>query len=412
MNGKAVSFILIAFGFSVLFGCYSRAANATTPVQGYITEDTIWSHENSPYIIVNDIIVETGVKLTVAPGVVVKFADGINLIIDGTLIGSGNDTHRVEFTSNNTTPKSGDWGSIRFRSTSAANILNWTIVEYGVEAIYVDGCNVSILNSEIQYNGYGVYERYGSILEVRNCNFRNNTYGIYNRAYSVLDIWNCSFMNNTRGIEALSDPAKIYECTFSDNEEAVYAGYIRLEVYSSSFSRNMWAIRGRLGTLYINGCNITDNNIGLYSSNIEVSYSIISSNRGTGIACNYSLQATNCTISDNQQNGITCQGSNNGYAQIHFCNIYNNTPYDILNKGLFGFDFNATLNWWGTENETHIEEKIYDYYDDYNLSKVIFKPYLNEPAIISEGFSSLLVMILFMTATLLAATIQKRRRTR
>jgi len=412
MSRKAVSLILIAFGFSVLYGCHSRAAKATTPVQGYITEDTIWSHENSPYIIVNDIIVETGVKLTVAPGVVVKFANGTNLIIDGTLIGSGNDTHRVEFTSNNTTPKSGDWGSIRFRSTSVANILNWTIIEYGVRAIDADGSNVSILNSEIQYNRYGVYERWGSILEVRNCNFRNNTNGIHENAYSVLDVWKCSFMNNTCGIYVTSDSAKIYESTFSDNEEAVSTGFIRLEVYSSSFSRNRWAIRGRLSTLYINGCNITDNNHGLCSPNIEVSYSIISSNCGTGIACNSSLQVTNCTISDNQQNGITCEGYNPVQAQIRFCNIYNNTPYDIVSKEQYGFDINATLNWWGTENETHIEEKIYDYYDDYNYSKVIFKPYLNEPAIISEGFSSLLVMILFMTATLLAATIQKRRRTR
>ena len=412
MSRKAISLILIAFGFSILYSYIPCASMATAQVEGYITEDTIWSLENSPYIIVNDIIVEPGVKLTITPGVVVKFANGTNMIIDGTLIGSGNETYRVKFTSNNTIPKPGDWGHIWFRSTSVSSILNWTTVEYGVKAIYVYryGSNVSILNSEIRYNQYAALVEPYSILKVRNCNFMNNTYGIYSEPESTLEVQTCHFMNNTRGITAEEDNTKIYTSTFFDNGEAIYAGLIRLEVYSSNFSRNMWAIRGRRATLYITGSSIIDNNHGLCCPNIEVSCSIISGNQGTGIACNYSLQITNCTITDNQQNGITCEGYNPAQKEIHFCNIYNNTPYDVFNKEYFGFDVNATLNWWGTENETYIEEKIYDYYDDYSYSKVIFKPYLNEPAIISEGFSSLLVMMLFMIATLPAVIVYRRKR--
>jgi hypothetical protein len=159
-------------------------------------------------------------------------------------------------------------------------------------------------------------------------------------------------------------------------------------------------------------CKITDNNHGIcWVSSIELSQSIISNNQGTGIVCHDwdSFQVTNCTISGNKQNGITCDGYNPAQKEIHFCNLFNNTPYDVVNNLEYGFDINATLNWWGTENETLIGEKIYDYYDSYNYGKVMFKPYLNEPAIIAE-FPSFLVLPVFMTATLLATIVYRRKR--
>lgn len=40
-------------------------------------------------------------------------------------------------------------------------------------------------------------------------------------------------------------------------------------------------------------------------------------------------------------------------------------------------DIIATGNWWGTTNETEIQALIYDYYDDLNLPKVIWHPFLS-----------------------------------
>lgn len=42
-------------------------------------------------------------------------------------------------------------------------------------------------------------------------------------------------------------------------------------------------------------------------------------------------------------------------------------------------DIVATNNWWGTTDETQIQELIYDYYDDLNLPKVHWQPYLTSP---------------------------------
>lgn len=75
---------------------------------GHISENTAWTLEGSPYIVVEDVIVESGVFLTVKPGVVVKFASGTNLAVDGSLIAHGNFTHKITFTSNATTPGAGE----------------------------------------------------------------------------------------------------------------------------------------------------------------------------------------------------------------------------------------------------------------------------------------------------------------
>ena len=40
---------------------------------------------------------------------------------------------------------------------------------------------------------------------------------------------------------------------------------------------------------------------------------------------------------------------------------------------------NATNNWWETTDEDLISERIYDYYDDFNRSKVIYKPIATAP---------------------------------
>jgi heme-binding NEAT domain protein len=42
-------------------------------------------------------------------------------------------------------------------------------------------------------------------------------------------------------------------------------------------------------------------------------------------------------------------------------------------------DINAANNWWGTTETATIDQKIYDYNDDFNLGKVNYTPFLTEP---------------------------------
>ena len=48
-------------------------AGATTNVSGTIATDTTWSWAYSPYVVTDNVTVNSGVTLTVEPGVIVKF---------------------------------------------------------------------------------------------------------------------------------------------------------------------------------------------------------------------------------------------------------------------------------------------------------------------------------------------------
>lgn len=48
-------------------------------------------------------------------------------------------------------------------------------------------------------------------------------------------------------------------------------------------------------------------------------------------------------------------------------------------------DVYATHNWWGTTDTSLVHERIYDYYDDISLDKVIFEPIASQPYDFSGG---------------------------
>jgi len=42
-------------------------------------------------------------------------------------------------------------------------------------------------------------------------------------------------------------------------------------------------------------------------------------------------------------------------------------------------DLDATNNWWGTTHTDSIDTRIWDYYDDLTLRKVLYEPFLTSP---------------------------------
>jgi hypothetical protein len=77
---------------------------------------------------------------------------------------------------------------------------------------------------------------------------------------------------------------------------------------------------------------------------------------------------SNSTITKNKV-GI----ENFGNSEIHFNNIFDNQiNYNVT----FNYNTNATFNWWGTTDAALIQQKIYDYNDDFLLGKVNVEPFL------------------------------------
>jgi hypothetical protein len=65
---------------------------------------------------------------------------------------------------------------------------------------------------------------------------------------------------------------------------------------------------------------------------------------------------------------------------------HNTGPYDIYNDNPAGQDMEATNNWWGTTDTSIIEERIYDFYDDFSKGRVLYALIAAAPAPDAAGY--------------------------
>ena len=429
-----VGMLTLAFGIRNFSALKVHAYNGSgTIVGGYISENITWTLEGSPYIIIENVIVTPGVTLSIEPGVIVKFVNGTELIIDGALIAQGNVTHRILFTSNFTTPQPGDWGGIRFRDKSddARCIIDWAIIQYASFGVFPESASPTIQNSIVRWNRYGIYGNESGLSVINSTILENVGYGIYGQGRNVIwKILNSNISSNwgygicivsSRGSSVAVDNCYILNNRFTGiflnigessgavisnnrvlNNGSPEAGFpkdgVRAHaVYYSSllisnntlFGNNgsgIYASVGQWSSLLISDNKVVGNNgTGVFINmdygegcNVNLSKNIVSNNNGTGIYLEWKYYpptrfvASELTVIFNNQSGII---SNIG--PVYRSKIFSNFPYDFVVVS-YG-DVNATFNWWGTTNETAIKEHIYDYYDDYNLGRVIYKPYLVPP---------------------------------
>ncbi|MBU3942678.1 right-handed parallel beta-helix repeat-containing protein [Patescibacteria group bacterium] len=296
-----------------------------TKAEGIISEDTIWTVQGSPYIIIDDILIEKDVTLTIKPGVTVNFKrgkgksnfGGFEILNRGNIIAKGNLDNKIIFTS---LDKLRSWGTIE-------------IVSGGT--IYFD-------NVEIEYASNGITAANASSVTIINSRFSNCGTGIFTAGPAIIS--NNIIENNHSGI--------IYcgiDYSARDDGSFSYFGIKKTEITYNTIRNN---IGQGLVNSYHAGVVFQD----LISSNfsLTLSYNDIYNN-GSGIKSVNSSHLESLLIKNN--------------------NIYNHSDYNIW-IGSQGSEIDASNNWWGTTNASVIDSKIYDYYDDYILSlpKVNYQP--------------------------------------
>ena len=128
----------------------------------------------------------------------------------------------------------------------------------------------------------------------------------------------------------------------------------------------------------------TANNISgiSYNGNGGLHYNTISTNISAGGGDTYAFR-----LSD-------------GLPSLNYNNIFNNTTtFHLYNYGVSGSTVNAENNWWGTSNQSEIEDKIYHFLDDASKGTVDYIPFdtairtdcpISPPAgLISTGWNSI-----------------------
>jgi len=99
---------------------------------GEISTDEVWS---GTVLVDGDVIVAKGNSLTIDRGAKIKFAKNVKIIIDGTLYAEGQPNKTITFTSNETEPKTGDWGGLIFNESGLNSKLEYCIFQFHTQII-------------------------------------------------------------------------------------------------------------------------------------------------------------------------------------------------------------------------------------------------------------------------------------
>jgi hypothetical protein len=344
-------FLLFLFAFCIL-----QFAFPQTNVSGGIYANTTWTLANSPYIVVDTVVVFPGVTLTIEPGVVVKFENNKYLEIrQATLIANGTVTDSITFTSNSLTPTPGIWNNISLNNSPSHAYYNYCNVKYSNGGITGD----TIRNSKFSFNNacmsYAAY--------IDSCDFINNGEGA-----SGGKILHSIFLHNQIAIQPGFGSRLVKYCRVDSNQTAIYAHHgVVLE--NSTVNHNQIAFEpGDAWSSYKN-CIIDSNStegVILYMSNDTVINCEIKGN-ATGVNVSSGYMSRN--IIENNTIGIELRGSS---IQI-FCNrICNNSLYDL--KYNETDNANVANNYWCTPDSISTEAVIYDGYDDVSVGLVTFMP--------------------------------------
>jgi hypothetical protein len=98
------------------------------------------------WLVLDTATVPTGETFTIPDGKTLKFSEGVQLVVEGTLIVEDDDPAEVLFTSlplSGETPASGDWDGIRLQAGGDATIAG-AVIEYAGPAIEVSGLGSSL----------------------------------------------------------------------------------------------------------------------------------------------------------------------------------------------------------------------------------------------------------------------------
>ncbi|HEY9176341.1 MAG TPA: T9SS type A sorting domain-containing protein [Flavipsychrobacter sp.] len=342
-------------------------------VSGNITTNTTWTLANSPYIVNGNLVVDSGVVLTIQPGVEVRVDSTFIFQVDGKLLAEGTGADTIKFTSNSANPALHPWEGIRFTLKSVdTSKLQYCLFTYADVAIYTTGAKLRIINSTFKRNNIGIHINsvpsfsYSDYIYVNKCLITENDTGIYDTGNQLIrsDVKENEISFNYIGLREENTNQGLRN--FNDNHFNYNA--IGYSASGGQFGSRRNTFRGntmygvyfapsspaRLS--YISENTFIYNATAIYIDNVStvnVYYNTIAYN-GIGIDDNLSYTGT---VSFNSV-GL-------------FSNCYiGNTFYNYKLNGRI--DRSTRDDWWGTASIPGIDSAIYDYNDDTTKGKVVY----------------------------------------
>lgn len=405
--------------------------SAQTNVGGEINTDVTFKAANNPYFVVQDIIINPGGKLTIEPGVILKFLDGKGISCSGTLVLKGTQGSPVQLGPQNPVGK-WRWEGISLSNCStmldaSGNYVSGTVVSnaliYNARIPLNLAGNTAILieRTTISNALFGVALGDASGNTIRNCTIQDSDYGIYfagfkKNSHNTID--GNTFTSSNAGVCGIFINNKVslsqnnivsgnlvqgfvtgLQCGNTD-----FSGSSRLLVENNNFVSNTDAM-----LLYQDSALVRNNTFSLNLNGLRCERSAFDSvyentfHANTGFALLLSGGSSYNKVLHNNFNqnngdirisgGATALSVNNLFnfntlsesvthtflientpqAPIQFNNLLPAGKYRTF-ENLSAEQVDATYNHWGSAREAAIDSLIYDVYDDAARGEVIYKP--------------------------------------
>ncbi|MBO6940097.1 MAG: DUF4215 domain-containing protein [Deltaproteobacteria bacterium] len=254
----------------------------TANLQGSLYEDL--SLPSGTHTVQGDLIVETGVTLTLEPGARLRFAtsDGmqagadtsrVELIVRGTLNATGTTANPVRLEGVSTTP--GSWYGVRFELDATMTLQN-AIVEHGRYGLRLEDVGTHTLN-RIQLEDisqYGIYVDRGSF-QLDRITATRTRYGLYVTSAASVQLTNALIhdqsihcvqvdQNSSSPADTVLEHVTFYDCSYGVYYNAA-SGTSRRTVVRSSLATNNRSYgirRAASGTLEVTYTNAWGNSSG------------------------------------------------------------------------------------------------------------------------------------------------------
>ncbi|TWX62243.1 right-handed parallel beta-helix repeat-containing protein [Colwellia hornerae] len=318
----------------------STALYAATVIKGStLLANTVWTEENSPYLVTGDVTVSANTTLTIMPGVKVLFLANTDdtvggqapydseLIIKGSLNVAGSESKGVTLTSSNREPATGDWGGIRIEQGSAS--FSYSTIEYSAYGIDIYNSNsksITVTNSIIRNNGYGIKDEssYNAQITLTSNIFQdNNSYAVYgSSSYANWSLNENILDKNGQSIYI----SQAYDVSLVNNKVSNNSGSVNIYHVRSNFifTGNVVTDNSGHGLEFQSGYSSGDS----MTDSIIIEDNIIDNNDSYGIYFN-SIGNANPAINRNKVR------NNSGYG-IYIYTSENNTQPSIHNNEITG----------------------------------------------------------------------------
>ncbi len=419
------SLFLLALAGTLMSSVVSKAQ---TTVSGNLTANTVWTLSSSPYQIVGDVGVPSGITLTVEPGIQVQFNDACTIQVQGQLLAIGTETNKIVF----------DAGSlssgimILFQKTNLSNSkisnvnfngninavqlaqksedLNESSKNSGV--LLIDSC--TFYHSSVQANGYWTT----ASVSISNSQFDHCTIkGVYPESEPIT-VRNSSIVNSVIWSDSYNHGITIDRSIVQNSEFKLGCCGANFTISNSTVVNSTLVApaysEGVGGPVRLSNSLILDTPINLPSAQFAITRCILvyfdtSSSQASegGSALQGAIfgngTIANSTFVGNRSNAAleandiarfyrssidisksifigastALKLSKVDSVTIHKTSFVNSSGYNIEN--LTSKDITATENYWGTKDAAQVASRILDGHDNLNYGMVNVEPFLTVP---------------------------------